>query len=978
MFLFGVAMAATSYQTSPGVSVYPRRLEDPRAVYVKAAADGMADDTVAIQQAVDKVQEAQGSGIVFLPSGRYRISDTIRVWPGIRVIGFGPTRPTLFLAPNTPGYQEAEKYMVFFAGRRPRGGQPLVLDHPRGQGLNLEFNGEASPGTFYSAMDNVDLEVGEGNPTAVGVRGRYAQHCYLAHMDFRLGSAMAGIHDTGNVGFDLRFFGGKSGIITRTPSPGWQFTLLDSVFEGQSEAAIRTYETGLTLIRPTFRHVPSAVSVEPDHSEMLWMSDARLEDITGPAIVIGRENSLRTQINVERASCLNVPVFASMRESGTKLEGKGPTYLVSSLLHGSKATFEHDEGAVVTEFHADPVAELPAPAKSDIRSLPDPSTWVSLTDLGAKGDGEFDNTAILQEAIDKHQAIYLPQGKYRVTQTIRLRPDTVLIGLHPFTTQILIKDGTPAFAGIESPLQGEGGYRSTPTPFPGNPVPLLEAPKGGDNVLTGIGLDTGGNNPAATAAKWSAGADSMINDVKFLGGHGSVPWNEIYNANHSADPNPARRWDSQFASLWVTDGGGGTFLNIWTASTFAAAGMEVSNTSTEGRVYELSSEHHVRNEIKLRNASHWNLFSVQTEEERGESGFAVPVDIESCFDIRLANTVMYRVISMEQTYPHAIRIANLQNVRIQNIHCNSNSKAAFDSLVVDASTGAEYRTREVANFTVALQPLRARHLSNEVTKLAGGFFNISGGAVDKSGDFYFVDARFQRIYRWDAEHGGVSTVRDDPLWPVNLFFDDDGNMVVVSYVGTGMVFATKPKEEMVTLLKPQPSSAQAGKTYVLPVTDFELNRDLIHGQTQRWPSAFASPDGSTLLPVDQGFLNGELSWGVKAQAVVRSFGLAKAKPGDTFYVSGENNLRTYSATVEPDGSLSNGKLFAEQGGEGVAVDSKGNVYLAAGQIYVYSRSGKLIREIRVPERPIQIVFGGHDGKTLFIAARTSLYAVQVP
>jgi sugar lactone lactonase YvrE len=117
---------------------------------------------------------------------------------------------------------------------------------------------------------------------------------------------------------------------------------------------------------------------------------------------------------------------------------------------------------------------------------------------------------------------------------------------------------------------------------------------------------------------------------------------------------------------------------------------------------------------------------------------------------------------------------------------------------------------------------------------------------------------------------------------------------------------------------------------------------------------------------------------VKAQAVVRSFGLAKAKPGDTFYVSGENNLRTYSATVEPDGSLSNGKLFAEQGGEGVAVDSKGNVYLAAGQIYVYSRSGKLIREIRVPERPIQIVFGGHDGKTLFIAARTSLYAVQVP
>jgi sugar lactone lactonase YvrE len=109
--------------------------------------------------------------------------------------------------------------------------------------------------------------------------------------------------------------------------------------------------------------------------------------------------------------------------------------------------------------------------------------------------------------------------------------------------------------------------------------------------------------------------------------------------------------------------------------------------------------------------------------------------------------------------------------------------------------------------------------------------------------------------------------------------------------------------------------------------------------------------------------------------VIRSFGLAKAKPGDTFYVSGENDLRTYSARVEADGSLSHGRLFAEQGGEGVAVDAKGNVYLAAGQIYVYDPSGTLIRVIRVPERPIQIAFGGRDGNTLFIAARTGLYGV---
>jgi len=39
----------------------------------------------------------------------------------------------------------------------------------------------------------------------------------------------------------------------------------------------------------------------------------------------------------------------------------------------------------------------------------------------------------------------------------------------------------------------------------------------------------------------------------------------------------------------------------------------------------------------------------------------------------------------------------------------------------------------------------------QVQRLATGFFNISGAAIDSAGQLYFVDAHFQRIYRWSVE-----------------------------------------------------------------------------------------------------------------------------------------------------------------------------------------------------------------------------------
>ncbi len=110
------------------------------------------------------------------------------------------------------------------------------------------------------------------------------------------------------------------------------------------------------------------------------------------------------------------------------------------------------------------------------------------------------------------------------------------------------------------------------------------------------------------------------------------------------------------------------------------------------------------------------------------------------------------------------------------------------------------------------------------------------------------------------------------------------------------------------------------------------------------------------------FVTGQLYYGTKMADVLRAFALAKAQEGKLFYASDESMQKTYAGEVGPDGTLQNLKLFAENGGESVAQDEKGNVYIAAGQVFVYNPSGQLIDTIKVPERPIDLIFRRQGGK----------------
>ena len=163
-------------------SVLTTRLDDPKVVYLTAQdfgahGDGKADDSAAIQAAIDKAENHAHEGIVFIPSGRYRLTRTIYVWPGVRLFGYGATRPIFVLADNTPGFQKGVGDMVIFTGARPGEfpGMGRVPFPPPGNVPPNDAIADANSGTFYSAMSNIDFEIGEGNRAAIAIRFHVAQ-----------------------------------------------------------------------------------------------------------------------------------------------------------------------------------------------------------------------------------------------------------------------------------------------------------------------------------------------------------------------------------------------------------------------------------------------------------------------------------------------------------------------------------------------------------------------------------------------------------------------------------------------------------------------------------------------------------------------------------------------------------------------------------------------------------------------------------
>jgi hypothetical protein len=224
----------------------PEHAGRPARVVVRAKGDGVADDSDALQQAIDSAANKGAGGVVFLPPGRYRISKSMLIPIAVRVYGVGKTRPVLVLAPNTPGFQKGVANMVIFTGTDTYNIGAVAMPVPGAVPFSASRGRPCATPTRRPSTRRCRTSTSRSAtaiPAASGVRMHTAQHSNLSHIDFRMGSGLAGVYQVGNIAYNLRFYGGRYGILAEKTSPAWQFTL-----------------AGLALRRPARRRHPRARS----------------------------------------------------------------------------------------------------------------------------------------------------------------------------------------------------------------------------------------------------------------------------------------------------------------------------------------------------------------------------------------------------------------------------------------------------------------------------------------------------------------------------------------------------------------------------------------------------------------------------------------------------------------------------------------------------------------------------------------------
>ena len=259
---------------------------------------------------------------------------------------------------------------------------------------------------------------------------------------------------------------------------------------------------------------------------------------------------------------------------------------------------------------------------------------------------------------------------------------------------------------------------------------------------------------------------------------------------------------------------------------------------------------------------------------------------------------------------------------------------------------------------------------SKLEKLAGDFSFTEGPAADKAGNVYFTDQPNDRIMVWSTR-GKLSTFMQPSGRSNGLFFDNKGNLWSCADEQNELWCISPDKSVEVILNKYEgkllngPNDLWVAHDGSIFFTDPFYKRPWWnHSEMPQDKQCvyYLSPDHKTLKRV--------------AEDLVQPNGIVGTPDGKTLYVADIGGNKTWSYTINADGTLSGKKLFCEMGSDGMTIDLKGNIYLTGKGVTVFDKTGKKIGNIPVPENwTANVCFGGKNRNSLFITASKGLYRI---
>ncbi|MEP2238561.1 MAG: SMP-30/gluconolactonase/LRE family protein [Maribacter sp.] len=261
----------------------------------------------------------------------------------------------------------------------------------------------------------------------------------------------------------------------------------------------------------------------------------------------------------------------------------------------------------------------------------------------------------------------------------------------------------------------------------------------------------------------------------------------------------------------------------------------------------------------------------------------------------------------------------------------------------------------------------------KLIQISNEYSFTEGPASDKQGNVYFTDQPNDKIIKWNVTDNSLSVFKEPAGRANGLYFDQNENLLA----------AADEKNELWLIDK-------NGKVDTL-ITNYEGKK--LNGPNDIWVDLkggiyFTDPyyqreywtrTEAEIVDKNVYYIEPETKEvTIVASEFVQPNGIIGTPDGKTLYIADIGDKKTYSYSVQENGTLSDRKLFANMGSDGMTIDNKENIYLTGEGVTIFNSKGEFLQNIPVHENwTANVTFGGKNQDVLFITAMGSVYTLQM-